>query len=354
MKILALGGTRFVGRHIVEAARAAGHEVSVFSRGETPLPWDDVEHLRGDRGTGDLESLRERTWDACIDVSAYLPQAAREAAELLAGNVGHYVFISTASVYAVDPAGGMDEATPAAPHSERRDGHRLARAVRRAQGRVRAGGRARLPGPHADHPPGHRRRAVRSDEPLHLVGRADRARRRGARARRAGLAGATRRRTRSRARSPSRRPSASRPGPTTCAAPPSSFGEMIDACRTGTGTSPEITWVSEQFLLEHGAEPFTEFRSGCPTDTGAPRLLFDVERARPRAGPRAAAPRRHGARHLGMAAGRALRRATRADRGRIRGTWTLSGTRGRAARSPPFLLMYTNPIDKLGWEYGNG
>ena len=74
MRILVLGGTRFVGRHIVEAARARGHAVSVFNRGRSALPWDDVEQLTGDRESGDLEALRGRDWDACIDVSGYLPQ----------------------------------------------------------------------------------------------------------------------------------------------------------------------------------------------------------------------------------------------------------------------------------------
>ena len=68
MQILVLGGTHFVGRHLVDAARAAGHTVTVFNRGRTPLPWDDVEQLIGDREQGDLESLRGRTWDACLDV----------------------------------------------------------------------------------------------------------------------------------------------------------------------------------------------------------------------------------------------------------------------------------------------
>src|SRR5260221_1677754 len=115
MRILVLGGTRFVGRHLVEAARAGGHAVTVFNRGRTPLPWDDVEQLTGDRETRNLESLRGREWDACIDVSAYLPQHARASAELLAHHVGHCVFISTASVYVVDPAGGLDETTALLP-----------------------------------------------------------------------------------------------------------------------------------------------------------------------------------------------------------------------------------------------
>jgi 2'-hydroxyisoflavone reductase len=112
MRILVLGGTHFVGRHIVEAALGAGHDVSVFNRGRTPLPWEGVEQLTGDRKAGDLEALRGREWDACIDVSAYVPEHASASAQLLAGHVSLYTFISTASVYVVDPAGGMDESTP--------------------------------------------------------------------------------------------------------------------------------------------------------------------------------------------------------------------------------------------------
>ena len=59
MRILVLGGTRFVGRHIAEAARAQGHDVTVFNRGRTPLPWAGVEQLTGDRERGDLaDALR--------------------------------------------------------------------------------------------------------------------------------------------------------------------------------------------------------------------------------------------------------------------------------------------------------
>ena len=98
MRILVLGGTRFVGRHLVEAARAGGHAVTLFNRGRTPLPWDDVEHRPGDREAGDLESLRSGDWDACLDVNGYLPQHVRASAALLAERVARYAFISTASV----------------------------------------------------------------------------------------------------------------------------------------------------------------------------------------------------------------------------------------------------------------
>src|SRR6476646_851739 len=104
MRVLVLGGTRFVGRHLVEAARTGGHGVTVFNRGRTPVPWDGVEHLAGDREIGDLESLRGREGDACLDVHGYLPQHVRASAALLRDRVARYAFISTASVYALPGA----------------------------------------------------------------------------------------------------------------------------------------------------------------------------------------------------------------------------------------------------------
>ena len=103
MNVLVLGGTRFIGRHIVEALCAAGHAVTVFTRGQSPdeLPVA-VERLHGDRSAGDtgLAALSGRRWDACIDVSGYTPLQVRASAERLRTVVGRYVFISTVSVYA--------------------------------------------------------------------------------------------------------------------------------------------------------------------------------------------------------------------------------------------------------------
>lgn len=113
MKILILGGTRFVGRHIAETALARGHRVTVFNRGQSdPSPSIDVEQLRGNRD-GDLTALRGRHWDAVIDVSGYVPRIVRASAELLAPAVGHYTFVSTASVYASPKAHDrVDEHAP--------------------------------------------------------------------------------------------------------------------------------------------------------------------------------------------------------------------------------------------------
>lgn len=108
MKILVLGGTQFVGRHIAEALVDAGHSVSILTRGVTPdeLPLG-VERLRGDRddGVAGLEELARRVWDVCVDVSGYTARHVRSSAEKLRQAVGHYIFVSAVSVYG-DPAHG--------------------------------------------------------------------------------------------------------------------------------------------------------------------------------------------------------------------------------------------------------
>jgi 2'-hydroxyisoflavone reductase len=117
-RILILGGTGFLGPQLVEAARARGHTVTLFNRGKTrPHLFPDVEKLQGDRdpknGEG-LKALEGRSWDAVVDTSGYVPRVVRASAELLAPNVGHYVFISTISVYKELPRPGMDEDAPLA------------------------------------------------------------------------------------------------------------------------------------------------------------------------------------------------------------------------------------------------
>lgn len=112
-RILVLGGTGFVGRHITEAALEAGHEVTVFNRGKTNKGlFEGVERRTGDRIEGDLASLETGEWDAVIDVNAYVPRVVRQAVELLAGRVGHYTFISTISVHETKPSGPITEESP--------------------------------------------------------------------------------------------------------------------------------------------------------------------------------------------------------------------------------------------------
>jgi nucleoside-diphosphate-sugar epimerase len=112
MKLLVLGGTKFLGRAAVEAALARGDEVTLFNRGETnPELFPEVEKLRGDRD-GNLSALEGRKWDAAIDPSGFVPRLVRDSAELLRGSVGHYLFVSSASVYAEPYVAGFDESAP--------------------------------------------------------------------------------------------------------------------------------------------------------------------------------------------------------------------------------------------------
>jgi 2'-hydroxyisoflavone reductase len=100
VKLLVLGGTKFLGRAVVEAAIAGGHELTLFNRGETnPGLFPDAERLRGDRDGG-LAALAGRRWDAVVDPSGYVPRIVRESARLLADAVQQCVFVSSISVYA--------------------------------------------------------------------------------------------------------------------------------------------------------------------------------------------------------------------------------------------------------------
>lgn len=115
MKILVLGGTRFLGRFLVEAAREAGHQVTLFHRGRTGTElFPGVPRLLGDRSRGDYASLAGESWDAVVDVPTDQPRWVAEATRALAGSVGHYTFVSSVSVYADLSSSGLDEEAPVA------------------------------------------------------------------------------------------------------------------------------------------------------------------------------------------------------------------------------------------------
>jgi 2'-hydroxyisoflavone reductase len=112
LRILILGGTKFIGPHLVEYARARGHVVTLFNRGKTnPHLFPDVEKLKGDRND-DLESLKGREWDAVIDNSAMVPRWVRQSAGLLKDHAKLYLFTSSISVYADNSKIGIDEEEP--------------------------------------------------------------------------------------------------------------------------------------------------------------------------------------------------------------------------------------------------
>lgn len=115
--VLILGGTGFLGPHLVEAARARGYAVTLFNRGKTnPHLFPDVEKLRGDRN-GDLQSIADaiaggRRWSAVIDTSGYVPRIVRDSATLVAPATDQYIFISSISVYTAPSKDGVREGDP--------------------------------------------------------------------------------------------------------------------------------------------------------------------------------------------------------------------------------------------------
>lgn len=99
MRILIIGATRFLGRHLVEAALARGYEVTLFNRGKSnPDLFPQLETIIGDREK-DVNRLQGRIWDTVIDVAGYVPRIVRLSTEILEASVNCYVFISSISVY---------------------------------------------------------------------------------------------------------------------------------------------------------------------------------------------------------------------------------------------------------------
>jgi 2'-hydroxyisoflavone reductase len=119
MKILIIGGTKFLGRHLVDAALRRSHEVTLFNRG-TKYSGEDVPavaQIHGDRNS-DLEKLSGKDFDAVIDTSGYLPQTVKKSADFFSDKAKQYVFISSGSVYAETTEPNYDETTRTATLTE--------------------------------------------------------------------------------------------------------------------------------------------------------------------------------------------------------------------------------------------
>lgn len=112
MKLLIIGGSRFVGRHLVTAALAGNHDVTLFNRGQHLTEnVSEVETIHGDRNS-DLTRLQGRRWDAVVDTCGFLPRAVKAATEFLSDSVDVYAFVSSQSVYADVSVLGIDENAP--------------------------------------------------------------------------------------------------------------------------------------------------------------------------------------------------------------------------------------------------
>ena len=277
MRVLVFGGTLFLGRHLVEAALARGHRVTLFNRGTRPGLWPDVEEIRGDRDGG-LGALAAGEWDVAFDPSGYVPRVVGASARLLADRVDHYAFVSSASVYADFGRSGIDEHAPVATIADASDedvkthyGALKVLCERAAEDampgrvlhvraglivgpfdvtgrfrywvrRVGEGGEVLAPGS-----PDRRVQFVDArDLADWIVAMAE--------ARRAGVFNAT--------------------GP----ADVLTMGDLLEACRAATGSDARFTWVDDAFLAEHEVQAFTEMPLWLPADSQG-LLELDARRA---------------------------------------------------------------------------
>jgi 2'-hydroxyisoflavone reductase len=151
VRLLVIGGTVFLGRHVVAIALARGHAVSVFHRGLHGHVPAEAEELIGDR-TSDLSALDGREWDAVVDTCGFEPASVALTAGALAGRVGHYGFVSSGSAYADWPRAPVSEASPVFENDEREYGPMKAASERAAEaampGRVLIARAGVIVGPH--------------------------------------------------------------------------------------------------------------------------------------------------------------------------------------------------------------
>jgi 2'-hydroxyisoflavone reductase len=278
VKLLVLGGTKFLGRHAVDAALADGHEVTIFTRGQTNAElFPEVEHLVGDRD-GKLDELAGRSWDGVVDTSGYVPRVVRQSAELLRDAVARYVFVSSISVYG-DFSGPITEATPVAELEDPDTEEILEsygalkaaceRVVEEVYGdrsaRVRAG---LIVGPYdpTDRFTYWPRRIAAGgevlgpgdpDAPVQFVDARDLA----AWLVRLALEG---------------------PGGVFNATGPAerlTFGELLDRASTAIGSDAEVVWTDEQRVLDAGVQPWTELPLWLPGTDYAGMARADISRA---------------------------------------------------------------------------
>ena len=279
MKILIIGGTRFLGRALVDEALAAGHNVTLFNRGRTnPALYPQVDQLHGDRDGG-LDVLAGRRWAAVIDTCGYVPRIVRASAVFLAKAVGRYTFISTLSVYAEPldmnagenaPVGNLadekvEEITgetygPLKALCERA-------AVEAMDGRALIVRPGLIVGPHdpTDRFTYWPVRVAQGGEVLAPIGP---------------NYGTQFVDVRDLARWTLAATEAGLTGPYNVTGPrqPLPIGRLLDAARAVSGSDARYTWVDEAFLTANEVAPFTEIPLWVP-DESAAFNAFSIERA---------------------------------------------------------------------------
>jgi len=248
VRLLVIGGTVFLGRHVVETALARGHAVTVFHRGLHGRAHPDAETLIGDR-TSDVSALAGREWDAVIDTCGFAPDAVTLTAGALADRVGHYGFVSSCSAYADWPNAPVDEDSPRFDGAEQEYGPLKAACERAAEaampGRVLVARAGVIVGPHENigRLPWWLRRLAEGgetlapgppDAPIQLIDARDLA---------AWMLDMA---------------EAGRGGAYNAIAEPGSatWGKLLETAREVTGGGAELRWVDPAFVEERVEEPW--------------------------------------------------------------------------------------------------
>jgi 2'-hydroxyisoflavone reductase len=268
MRLLVLGGTVFLGRHVSAEALRRGHDVTLFHRGLHGADlFADAEHVLGDRA-GDLAALRGRAWDIAIDTSGYEPADVARSSAL---DIGHLVFVSTCNVYPAWPSEPVDEDSPVWADGDDY-GPKKAACEREAEaalpGRVASVRAGLLCGPHDNVfrlpwwvrrvaaggdvvAPGDPDRTVQlidaRDLAFWMLDLAER-----------GIAGAFN--------------GTAPPGRTT-------MREALAAAVDATGSDAQLQWVADDVLEAHGVEPWDELPLWLPETTGAGTWAVGTDRA---------------------------------------------------------------------------
>ena len=266
MRILVLGGTRFLGRAITEAALGRGDAVTLFNRGKTdPGLYPGIKTVVGDRAT-DLARIESREWDAVIDVAGYDPEVVRISAEAFAKTASRYVFVSTVSVYADQSSreGQLEDAPVLEQHDGMTDPGELYGARKAAAERIVAdvyGERALIPrpglitGPHdpTDRVPYWPRRIARGGRVLAPGDPDDLTQFIDARDLAVWIADACHH---------------ARSGIFNLTGDPGPFGQFLHDCKAATYSDAELTWIPSSRLLAAGVNPWM----GIPMWIGDPAL----------------------------------------------------------------------------------
>lgn len=269
MNLLILGGTRFLGRALVDEALLDGHEITLFNRGQSnPDLYPHIEQIHGDRNS-DLALLGRRRWDAIIDTCGYVPRAVRRSAEYLADSVEQYTFVSTMSVYAEPLSSSIDESAAVGTiedeTTEEITGETYGplkalceqAATEAMDGRALHARAGLIVGPHdlSDRFTYWPVRVARGGEVLapsspdygvQFIDVRDLAR---------WIISAT---------------AARLTGPYNITGPgrPLPLGLLLDACRAVAGSDARFTWVDDSFLVEQSIEPYTEMPLWVPAEFG--------------------------------------------------------------------------------------